>query len=328
MHIISARNVNHALQEGMWHLATCGHAAESRNGSVVVAPGPVLTTYHFPMERVLFNQHRDANPFFHLMEALWMLAGRNDLAFVQRFVQRMANYSDDGVHLQGAYGHRWRRQFSLDQLHALITLLKRAPDTRRAVLQMWSAEIDLSAALQDGKDVPCNTHAYLELKAGALCMTLLCRSNDAVWGAHGANAVQFSMLLEYLAAAIGAEVGRLQQFSNNYHAYCDWYAPEELKNLYAADDRYTTAVDIAPYPLVSVPIEVWDTDLMRFMSDPMGDTKYEDQFFHAVAAPMFSSWDCYKRGEVSNSLCAAQAIAAADWRTACIEWIQRRNAPL
>jgi hypothetical protein len=47
---------------------------------VLVSQTPVVTCYSAPTQRVLFSPMRDANPFFHLMEALWMLAGRDDVA--------------------------------------------------------------------------------------------------------------------------------------------------------------------------------------------------------------------------------------------------------
>jgi hypothetical protein len=47
----------------------------SRAGDVLVAPHPVMSVTSIPTERVLFDPARDANPFFHLFESLWMLAG-------------------------------------------------------------------------------------------------------------------------------------------------------------------------------------------------------------------------------------------------------------
>src|SRR4051812_36564006 len=69
---------------------------------------PVILTYEKPLERVLFNAARDANPFLHLYEALYMLAGRNDVAPLAYYAKQMRQYSDDGVTLNGSYGYRWR----------------------------------------------------------------------------------------------------------------------------------------------------------------------------------------------------------------------------
>src|SRR5690349_12870351 len=109
MKTIHAQNVNEALQVGMQLLKTSGEEMFSRNGPTVEYPGPVTTTYYLPWQRVLFDPLRDANPFFHFMEALWILAGRNDVAFLDRFNSQMKRYSDDGKVFHGAYGHRMRK---------------------------------------------------------------------------------------------------------------------------------------------------------------------------------------------------------------------------
>jgi thymidylate synthase len=126
----------------------------SRNGSVMMIDEPVTITYEKPLERVLFNEARDANPFFHLYEALWMLAGRNDVTPLAYYAKQMKEYSDDGNTLNGAYGYRWRKAFGsydgtetmgycIDQLDILVNHLKADPNSRRAVLQMWNVEDDL-----------------------------------------------------------------------------------------------------------------------------------------------------------------------------------------
>ena len=88
MKVINARNVNDALAAGLRYLWAEGIPETSRNGPVLVAPTPVTTVYSHPTERVLLSPTRDANPFFHLMESLWMLAGKNDIALPVQFNKR------------------------------------------------------------------------------------------------------------------------------------------------------------------------------------------------------------------------------------------------
>lgn len=165
---------------------------QSRNGPVLMIDEPVTVTYSHPRERVLFNAARDANPFFHLYEALWMLAGRNDVESVAYYAKQMKEYSDNGKTLNGAYGYRWRKAKTFvpceryghdedgsgyyykdekagwhDQLDRLIAHLKADPNSRRAVLQMWNVEDDLLKIgqkcdqCQDGELLPhLNTAAY------------------------------------------------------------------------------------------------------------------------------------------------------------------------
>src|SRR5690242_7931923 len=153
MLVIDANNVNGAWHQAKLFLNRSGVLRQSRNGEVLEYPDPVTTKYRYPRERVLFDEKRDSNPFFSFFEGLWMLAGRNDVAWISQFNKRMMSYSDDGVTYHAAYGHRWRQHFDKDQLPEIIDLLKGNYDERRAVLQMWDPRTDLG---RNGKDLPCN----------------------------------------------------------------------------------------------------------------------------------------------------------------------------
>lgn len=334
MHTIEARNIHQALPEGLHRLRTQGIQQDSRNGPVIVMPGPVTTCFLRPCERVIFHPERDANPFFHLMESLWMLAGRNDLEFLTRFVQTFGMFSDDGKTLHGAYGHRWRTHFGFDQLGHIIATLRDDPTDRRQVLQMWDANMDLG---REGKDLPCNTHVYfLRGKDGALNMTVCCRSNDIIWGAYGANAVHFSMLQEYIAAGIGCPVGLYWQMSNNYHAYVDKIEPlavveEQAMTIFDQEPRRCpySREEVIPYPLVSTPIEQWQQDLLIFLEEgPVVGLR--DSFFRRVATPMLLAHQAYSENQGGEryikTLEILQQCRAEDWKRAAEEWILRRHA--
>ena len=324
MHIIQARNVNDALPRGLCYLAENGVTESSRNGPVLVAPGPVTTVYSHPTERVLFSPTRDANPFFHLAEALWMMAGRDDVAFPCYFNSRFGEYSDDGLRLNGAYGHRWRTWFGKDQLRIIAEELKRDPASRRAVLGMWSPGHDLGKV---SRDLPCNTHIYFSIRKGALDMSVCCRSNDIIWGAYGANAVHMSVLQEVMAAWVGVPVGVYYQISNNYHLYTETF-PAEKQVALIEDDAVRRFYELHhPYgtrPVVSVAIEKWLNDLTWFIFNPLTKVGYNDTFFANTAVPMYAAWHerKTKQGTGRN---AANDIEAPDWREACVAWIDRRS---
>lgn len=323
---IAARNVNSAICDALWYLKVSGTKEESRNGPVIVAPEPVLTTYAHPNERVLFWGERDQNCIFTLMESIWMLAGRDDVAFIEYFNSRMRNFSDNGSTLNGAYGHRWRKRFGVDQVVALIRHLKKEPTSRRAVLTMWGPTQDL-ACMETSRDCCCNTQAYFEIRNGVLNMTVMCRSNDLIWGAYGANAVHFSFLLEFMASALGVPVGVYRQFSNNLHLYTELYDFKKYLDLPPAPtvfDYYAQGVK---------PIPIMDNgdwggflrDCERFCCDPFTEPEgYRHSFFENVAWPMamVTKERKEKKGDGYN---IAQEIAAEDWRIATLEWIQRRE---
>ena len=340
MKVILARNVNDAVVKGAQLLQEGGCVQESRGGSTLEYPEPVCTVYERPLERVLFDSVRDANPFFHLMEALWMLAGRRDVAWLERFNQRMATYSDDGVVFNAAYGYRWRRQFQLqtasgedrtDQLSAIVRLLRADPDSRRAVLQIWDAAADLGVP---SKDLACNTQAMFKVRSGRLNMLISNRSNDIVWGCYGANAVQFSFLLEYMAARIGVEAGTYRQMSDSYHAYHDtWPKISGIGERFKSDPY--VAGEVSVHPLVAA-AGSFDAELERWMKGVPESLDFDqwnreveadawhNPYFMRVATPLHNSWFAYKRKDRAAAHQWIDRCAATDWQRAAREWLQRR----
>lgn len=339
--VIKVTNVDDALIQGLWHLSNNGEVSESRVGKVLVAPGPVVTEYVQPYNRVLFNPLRDANPFFHLMESLWMLAGNNDVEFPAYYAKQIAAFSDDGVTLHGAYGCRWRRNLGYDQLQVIIDELKANPQSRRCVLQMWDADEigsdDLHLAMSGGKDVPCNTHCYFDTIGGDLNMTVCCRSNDIVWGAYGANAVHFSILHEYVALASGIKQGVYRQFSNNYHMYIE---RDDVKRL-LCEDGSPKPMFVKGYndkklhhtPLFgeqgSTQLD-FDGDLEVFFNTRTAGIVLADaavfktKFFCGTVFNMVNAHRLFKDGWLTEALKEAANIESPDWCKASMEWLQRR----
>lgn len=325
MRVIRARNVHRALPFGVRMLSDEAHLEQTRNGRALVMDAPVCTIYERPIERVLFWEERDANPFFHLAEALWMLAGRRDVQLPSFFAKQIAEYSDDGTTLHGAYGHRWRQHFHFDQLDAVIKELQLNLSSRRVVLQMWSAQDDLA---RDGKDLPCNTHVYFRCQhSGHLDMTVLNRSNDMVWGAYGANAVHFSFLQEYVARAIGVRVGYYYQFSNNFHAYLKTFEPLYYLGrgeLVMHPCPYEQNM-VKPSPLTFTDRAEFDRRLEEFL-DSMGELAVGDEFLDHGAGPLFRSYWAYKSKDYDTADRIVCHSTALDWREACRQWLNRRRA--
>lgn len=348
---IEARNVNDALWAGGSMLRQMGVQRDSRNGPVLVAPAPVSTVYMNPVERVMLHPGRDANPFFHLVEALWMLAGRNDLATLTEFVKNMANFSDDGGKTQpGAYGFRWRKQFvhrnhQIDQLAWAVKRLKADPDDRRVVIQMWDPSTDVHAADNGGKDVPCNLIALPAIGTdGRLNLTVYNRSNDMVWGAYGANAVHFSVLQEYLAAMIGVPVGQYWQVANNFHAYLTTLGKAGEEWPWGQSQLVGTAGRFLPDPYVSGKIkpmpmfaeglsqeEVLD-DIEMFLKNP-ARVGIRSEFLRKVACPMVMAHRAYKRWGGLDGISSAREVLDQmpkdnDWKAGAELWLNNREAKL
>jgi thymidylate synthase len=332
MHVIAARNVNDAYYIGAMDIRERGVVQPSRGGVTLEYPEPVATTYRRPMERVLFDVKRDANPFFHLFESIWMLAGRNDVATMKFFNKRMEEFSDDGKTFHAAYGHRWRRHFDMegggcpglpDQLSTIIDMLREDPDSRRAVLMMWDPVADLAGG---GKDLPCNVTAFFKVRDGAVNVTVCNRSNDMIWGAYGANMVHMSILQEYVARCLGLNVGVYTQMSDSFHVYKDVW-DEKAPDVGYTPNYYETG-DVRPMALFKSIGErkTFDADCQRICDD-FAETQsslYGSVFINKVVEPMRMAWICHKQKNYDQALEWCHKVIAADWHLAATQWVQRR----
>lgn len=321
-HVIQVRNVNNALKEAIWWLRVAGVREESRNGPVLVAPGPVITEYSHPWERVLFSPERDANGVFHLMESLWMLAGDSMLKFLLPFNARMSAYGENGVQW-GAYGRRWRGYFGVDQIVSVIECLKKDSDSRRAVIGMWDPMLDLK---HSGPDIPCNTHIYFDTRRKwvggprKLNMTVCCRSNDLLWGAYGANAVHFSVLQEVIAHELRMEIGVYTQFSNNFHIYTDLPMAKAMLEVppYSAHNLYESRVEFMPMLSGSETLVGLTKDCKQLVSG--GNLGYETRFMREVAEPLHAAYLDRRAGAPYSP-----PEGNTDWFVAFREWVIRRE---
>jgi hypothetical protein len=170
---------------------------------------------------------------------------------------------------------------------------------------------------------------------GKLDMTVTNRSNDMLWGAYGANAVHFSYLQEFVAAAIGVPVGTYYQVSNNLHVYtqnevfaktCELLNRKNMLEVEAAD------APLQPYPIFmgldSHSADSWLQDCEEFVNNPGQTSLGLAQFFRRVAVPMWKTWEAYKekeqRSRFFNAKGHAELIKDLAWRAAVEEWLDRR----
>lgn len=294
-------------------------SGDSRNGPVLRVDGPAMLELYDPLQRVLFDPVRRANPYFHVMEFIWMMAGDNSTHWISQFNKGFKNYAEpSGLH-HGAYGHRWREYFGADQLLVAVEELRRDPESRRVVLSMWDPDSDLG---RSKRDLPCNTHIYLDIVDDCLNMTVCNRSNDLFWGMLGSNIVHMTLLQELLAFAIGVGVGVYRVFTNNLHVYPGMPRFEELWGQRYSPNLYASSMPIlAHFPVLhhTETLEGFLGECYEFIHNPK--EKYESPWLENVATPMKHE---YMRrmgkgyGDEEN-LWIGQ-IADGAWRKACELW--------
>lgn len=346
---IVARNVNDALYKGTQLLLDYGEENSPRGLRTLEYPGTVVTTYCYPEECVLFSEARRINPFFHLMEALWVLNGNSDVATLSFFNKRMSEYSDNGVTFHAPYGQRLRSHFSLsglfvaaalDQLEGVVKELTVDRSSRRAVACIWDPCFDLNKG-GETKDIPCNNILYFKVRDGRLYLTVCCRSNDMIWGAYGTNAVQFSFVLQYVAAKLGVHVGAYTQVSDSFHVYTENVNSPDIADKWAAIQKEAEIgrYDVNPYevhaggpslyvhPLVSSP-SVFDKELYTFVNGILNRytiwnrDSFTEPFLRNVAWPMLRAWQYKKDKDIMNARKVLRENAYNEAGTSMNDWIK------
>lgn len=321
MRTIAARNVNRAFTRAMNILTHDGVPQQTRNGPVLAMDAPFACTYYRPWERVLFNKGRRANPFFHLFESFWMLGGRNDATWLDTYVHDFsARFAEPTGLLHGAYGYRWRSHFGYDQIDDCVKLLCADQDTRQVVLTMWDPGEDLGTQVADR---PCNTHIYFRVQQPGeqpvLGMTVCNRSNDAVWGMFGANAVHMSVLHEYMAWRTDYAQGSYVQISNNLHLYqstADKWTNDE-------DDPYAANVVVGTALFGGSPHR-FEAELDWWLQNPtqQGEHWQTSMPFANLLVPMAQAWDMWKQGDKLKARAHVQKyVEPLDWKKACHDWM-------
>ena len=157
-----------------------------------------------------------------------MLGARNDVAWLERYLPRAPEFSDDGLTWRGAYGPRLRRWAAVDQIEQVRQLLLSDRSSRQAVMSLFDPGQDFVRS----KDIPCTNWLGWIIREDRLRMNVVLRSNDVCWGFSGVNSFEWSVLHEMLAHWVEAEVGDANYLAMSLHLY-EWHS-----------DRAARVVDI------------------------------------------------------------------------------------
>lgn len=241
MHHYEFTDINHALPRLAHDVINVGEEVGSRMGERVNELTHVGITLTNPRERYITLPGRRASLPSQIAETMWVLAGRDDIGWLGRYLPRAADFSDDGVTWRGAYGPRIRKWGGhLDQLAHVVRLLSEDPLSRRAVISIYDPAIDS----QPGKDIPCNDFIQFTSRLGELDMHVFARSNDLIWGWSGINAFEWSVLQEIVAGILGIGVGRLHFSIGSLHVYDrHWKRADRIAEALPVDHDHSVGFD-------------------------------------------------------------------------------------
>ena len=154
-------------------------------------------------------------PFSALGELLWYLSKNNNLDFIEYYIPKYKEDSEDGKTIHGGYGPRiFNMHEKFDQLNCVIELLKNRPNTRRAIIQI----IDAKDIEKKYKEIPCTCTIQFAIRNNKLNMYTSMRSNDAFIGLPH-DVFAFTMLQEIVARTLNVELGTYNHSVASLHLY-------------------------------------------------------------------------------------------------------------
>ncbi len=287
-----------------------------------------LTTLERPLERYLFLPKRHNDVFAQFAETMWVLAGRDDIAWLSKYLPRAPDYSDDGQTWRGAYGPRLRRWTGdVDQLDEVRRLLSEDQASRRAVMVLFDPMRDFV----DSKDVPCNNWLSWIARDGNLHLSVAIRSNDAMWGFSGANAFEWSILQELIAYWLGFETGSASYFATSLHLYDNHFnrarqIGEGFHGLTPYDFGISRAAFGTRWDDFSAKLDQWFALEERIRSKPddpvFAHGRTEDPLFDSGLALVQVFW-AHKQWGVDRLAKELAALPAEDYVAAMYEQLGR-----
>jgi thymidylate synthase len=209
---ISAATLDDLLRRVLTRLLDSTNRIRASRGETTEIAG-VLLQLSNPRARLSRTENKRVL-FSCLGELLWYLAGSHDLRFIEYYVSRYAEESDDGVTIHGAYGPRLFHMRGHDQIRNVLSLLRGRPSSRRAVIQLFDAS-DLAA---QHKDVPCTCTLQFMIRDSRLHLFTSMRSNDAYIGLPH-DVFAFTMLQEIMARSLSVEIGVYKHAVGSLHLY-------------------------------------------------------------------------------------------------------------
>lgn len=150
---------------------------------------------------------------FAAAEALWILDGDNRVKTIAPYNANIAQFSDDGVIFNGAYGPRIQAQ-----LDFVLAKLREDRNTRQAVLTIWESRPAPS------KDTPCTVAMSFMIRDDQLHCQVFMRSSD-VWLGLPYDIFNFTLVAALVTCMYNVgrmdsvELGELTITAASSHAY-------------------------------------------------------------------------------------------------------------
>lgn len=289
-----------------------------------------------PRERIICVPYRQNNVFAMIAETLWVIGGRNDIAYLSKFLPRAADFSDDGIVWRAGYGPRIRSYKgvytqNVDQVRECARMLYDDPTTRRAVISIFNPDEDF---IKKTLDVPCNNWLHLLVRDGYLNATIAVRSNDVVWGMSAINMFEWSVLMELMAVSTDNKVGKMKYLADSCHVYEKHYNRANRIIDYALSKEFVDmySMGFSPIPIMVTGLGDWDDQNKSILTAIDSNMLTENYIMQHIFDPflkecanMLMLWNeiSTKSSEIPDVV--NKLTIGGDFRLAALEYLMRQE---
>lgn len=168
-----------------------------------------------PSDRVIKTPWRKFSLKYAEREWAWYLSAEPSVSEIKKFAPIWDKMHNGDDRVNSNYGYQWTRN---GQLQKTIEQLRNNPDTRQAWISIFDGkEKDLYEF-----DTPCTMAIGFEVRGDKLCMNVIMRSNDLIYGFCN-DTYCFSKLQEMVANELGLEMGEYFHYAHDLHIYQQHY---------------------------------------------------------------------------------------------------------
>lgn len=258
------RAVSLIFEHGTTILPTKGEALDL-NGITLELTDPRARLSRSATRGVLFSS---------LGELCWYLSGSNDLEPIAYYLSHYRELGEGGK-VHGGYGPRLFDPDGRGQIHSVIALLRKNPDSRRAVVSVFERG-DLQGS---HRDVPCTCLLQFLVREERLALVTYMRSNDVYLGLPH-DIFAFTMLQELVATSLGVSIGSYVHMVGSLHLYA---RDEERARIFLNEGWQSTITEMPampegdPWPMVG---NLLDAErVLRLGADPLSVALPDDAYW-------------------------------------------------
>lgn len=182
-----------------------GNTKEIQNAMIVVNY-PTLKKFRFPYRKIS-EKYAEA-------ELKWYWSGDNSCHTIGQHAKMWLSLTDDGMTNNSAYGYILEKKYGFDQIQQIIKLLKKDPNSRRAVLNISDPSINRIKT----KDMQCTIALQFLIRDEKLQTTVYMRSNDVYFG-FPYDYIYFVSIASYIADKLGIKLGQYIHNATSIHMY-------------------------------------------------------------------------------------------------------------